>query len=131
MTEYTFKDGLHVPAGTVISFPNLRHNLDPNLMPEADTFDGKRWLRRRAGFDVSKFQFASTAEDAFDWGGGLHACPGRFMAEVTIKLILVYLVTKYDMKLTERVPERPVESRRFMDLTPDTSMPVLLRDVRV
>lgn len=131
MTEYTFKDGLHVPAGTVISFPNLRHNLDPSLVSDADTFDGKRWLRRRAGFDVSKFQFASTAEDAFDWGGGLHACPGRFMAEVTIKLILIYLVTNYDMKLTEEGPERPVESRRFMDLTPDTSMPVLIRDLQV
>ncbi|KAK7728817.1 hypothetical protein SLS63_006425 [Diaporthe eres] len=33
MTEYTFKYGLHVPAGTVVSFPNLRRNLDPNLVP--------------------------------------------------------------------------------------------------
>ncbi|KAJ0121941.1 hypothetical protein J7T55_002451 [Diaporthe amygdali] len=132
VTAYTFKDGLHVPAGTVVSFPNLRHNLDPAgaLVTEAGTFDGKRWLRRRAGFDVSKFQFASTAEDAFDCGGGPHACPGRFMAEVTIKLILISLVTKYDMKLPEGALERPVESRRFMDLTPDTSMPVLLRDLR-
>ncbi|KAL2277511.1 hypothetical protein FJTKL_15427 [Diaporthe vaccinii] len=128
MTGYTFKDGLHVPAGTVVSFPNLRYNLDPDLVPEADTFDGKRWLRRRAGFDSSKFQFASTAEDSFDWGGGLHACPGRFMAEVTIKLILIYLVTKYDMKLQEGGPNRPVEARRFMDLTPDTSMPILIRE---
>ncbi|KAG6356474.1 hypothetical protein INS49_015862 [Diaporthe citri] len=80
MTEYTFKDGLHAPAGTVVSFPNLRHNLDPNLVPQADTFDGKRWLRRRLGLDVSKFQFASTAGDAFDWGGG---------------------AARYDMKLTE------------------------------
>ena len=48
---------------------NLRHNLDTNMVPNADTFDGKRWLRRRTGFDMSKFQFASMAEDAFDWGG--------------------------------------------------------------
>ena len=132
MTAYTFKDGLQVPAGTVISFPNLRYNLDPTgaVGPEAGSFDGKRWLRRRVGFNTSKFQFASTAEDAFDWGGGLHACPGRFMAEVTIKLILICLITKYDMKLPEGGPERPAESRRFMDLTPDTSMPVLLRDVQ-
>lgn len=59
------------------------------------------WLWCRAGFDISKFQFASMAEDAFDWGGGLHACPGCFMVEVTIKLILISLVTKYDMKLCE------------------------------
>lgn len=124
MTRYTFKDGLHVPAGTVVSFPNLRHNLDSNLVPEADTFDGTRWLRRE------QVPVRVHAEDAFDWGAGLHACPGRFMAEVTIKRILIYLVTKYDMKLPEGGPERPVESRRFMDLTPDTSMPVMIRDLR-
>ncbi|KAI0842522.1 cytochrome P450 [Hypoxylon sp. FL0890] len=130
MTSYTFKDGLHVPAGTVVSFPNLRYNTDPTrpLTPEADTFDGKRWLRRRAGFDTSKFQFASTAEDAFDWGAGLHACPGRFMAEITIKLIFICLLTKYDMKLPDGGLERPAESRRFMDLTPDTSTPVMVKD---
>lgn len=131
MTGYTFKDGLHVPAGTVISFPNLRHNLDPSVVPGAETFEGRRWLWRRHGFDTSKYQLASTAEDAFDWGGGVHACPGRFMAEVTIKLILIYLVTKYDMRLPEGGPERPAEARRFMDLTPDTSMPLLIRDVQV
>jgi hypothetical protein len=77
MTPYTFKDGLHVPTGTVVSFPNLRYNSDPASasVSGADIFDGKRWVRRRGGFDVSKFQFASTAEDAFDWGAGLHACP--------------------------------------------------------
>ncbi|KAI8946243.1 cytochrome P450 [Xylaria longipes] len=132
MTPYTFKDGVHVPAGTVVSFPNLRHNTDPSgtLGPDAGTFDGKRWVQRRFSLGMSKFQFASTAEDAFDWGGGPHACPGRFMAEITIKLILICLVTKYDMKLIEGGPERPAESRRFMDLTPDTSTPVMLRDVQ-
>lgn len=132
MTEYTFKDGLHIPAGTVVSFPNLRYNLDPTgaLVSEAGTYDGKRWLQRRVGFNASKYQFASTADDAFDWGGGPHACPGRFMAEVTIKLMLICLLTRYDMKIPEGGPERPIQSRRFMDLTPDTSMPILVRDVQ-
>ncbi|KAI1424626.1 cytochrome P450 [Xylaria sp. FL1777] len=132
MTPYTFKDGLYVPARTVVSFPNLRYNMDTMSPagPDADAFDGKRWLRRRAGFETSKFQFASTAEDAFDWGGGPHACPGRFMADVTIKLILICLVTKYDMKLPEGGQERPSESRRFMDRSPDTSTPVMIRDIQ-
>lgn len=131
MVPYTFKDGLQVPDRTVISFPNLRYNLDPinGLVSEAGKFDGKRWLRRQTGFSSSKYHFASTAEDAFDWGAGPHACPGRFMAEVTIKLILICLVTKYDMKLDEGGPERPKAVKRFMDLTPDTSMPLMVRSL--
>lgn len=52
------------------------------------------------------------------------------MADVTIKLILICLVTKYDMKLSDGAQGRPAESRRFMDLTPDTSVPVLIRDLQ-
>ena len=33
MTPYTFKDGLQVPVGTVISFPNLRYNTQPCPKP--------------------------------------------------------------------------------------------------
>ncbi|KAI1114346.1 cytochrome P450 [Nemania sp. NC0429] len=130
MTTYTFKDGLQVPAGTVISFPNLRYNTDSSTMSEASTFDGKRWLHRRFVPGMSKFQFASTTEDAFNWGAGPHACTGRFMAEVTIKLMLICLIAKYDMKLSEEGPERPAEFKRFLDLAPDTSMAVTLRDVQ-
>jgi cytochrome P450 len=133
VAPYTFKDGLHIQAGTVVSFPTLRHNTDDAtnaLGSDAGTFDGRRWLRRRAGFDASKFQFASTAEDAFDWGGGPHACPGRFMADMTIKLILICLVTRYDMKLPEGAEDRSAESRRFTDMTPDLSMPVMIRDLQ-
>lgn len=133
MTPYTFKDGLHVPDGTIISFPNLSYNLDPSRPTTGalhSVFDGKRWLKRRTAFDTSKFQFASTADDGFDWGGGPHACPGRFMADVTIKLILVSLITKYDMKIIEGGDDRPAQASRFLDSTPDTSVPVMVRDVR-
>lgn len=132
MVPYTFKDGLQVPQNTLISFPNLRFNMDSsrNDLSDAATFHGKRWLERRSGFDKSKFQFASTADNSFDWGGGLHACPGRFMADFTIKLMLICLVNKYDMKLVDGSEERPAEARRFLDMAPDTSLPIMVRDVK-
>ncbi|KAI5919755.1 cytochrome P450 [Camillea tinctor] len=132
ISPYTSKDSLRIPTGIVLSFPNLRYNIDPDstLLNDASTFNGNRWLSHRAGFDTSKFQFASTAGDVFDWSGGLHAWPGRFMADVTIKLILICLVTRYEMKLPEGGKERPTESRRFMDLTPDTSMEILVKSLQ-
>jgi cytochrome P450 len=69
------------------------------------------------------------AKNAFDWVAGLHACPGRFIAEVTIKLILVSLITKYDMKLPDGGPERPVETKRFTHWALDASIPVLVKSV--
>lgn len=133
MAPYIFKDGLSVPENTVISFPNLRFNLDPSRDgpgANAAIFHGKRWLESRTGFNTSKYQFASTADDSFDWGGGLHACPGRFMADVTIKLMLICLITRYDMKLVEGREERPAEARRFLDMAPDTSMPIMVSNVK-
>ncbi|KAI1353590.1 cytochrome P450 [Xylaria sp. FL0043] len=88
MTPYTFKNGLHIPAGTVVSCPNLRYNADSSTasLPNAGTSDGKH---------------------AYDRGGGSQACPGRIMTGVTIKLILflIHLITRCSMKLSERRPE--------------------------
>lgn len=64
---YTFNDVLSLPAGLYVNFPSLQHSLDPDVFwSDADTV--KRWIKRRQGFDTSKFQFASTSDDWLNWG---------------------------------------------------------------
>lgn len=133
MVPYTFQDGLKVPKRTMIAFPTYRFNIDTDrdaVGADAAAFHGKRWIERRAEFNTSKFQFASTANDIFDWGSGVHACPGRFMADFTIKLILICLIKRYDMKLVDGSKDRPAETRRFFSVEPDTSMPIMFKDLK-
>lgn len=131
LVPYTFKDGLTVPPGLSVNFTSLQHSMDEDLHgPNADTFDPKRWFKKRQGFDTSKFQFASTSDEWLNWGGGPHACPGRFLADVTIKLILIYLVTNYEIKYPEGVTKRPADGRRNLMITPDMATPIMFKELQ-
>lgn len=131
LTPYTFKDGgLTVPPGLSVNFTALQHSLDANVHGPgaADTFDPKRWARKRQGFDTSKYQFASTSDEWLNWGGGPHACPGRFLADVTIKLILICLLTHYDIWYPKGVTSRPLDTRRNLMITSDMTIPILFKE---
>lgn len=133
LVPYTFKDGgLTVPPGLPVNFTALQHNLDPDIHgPGAeDTFDPKRWIAKRQGFDTSKYQFASTSDEWLSWDGGPHACPGRFLADVTIKLILIYFLTNYEIKYPEGVTKRPSDTRRNLMITPDMTTPILFKEIQ-
>ncbi|KAL1855260.1 hypothetical protein Daus18300_011166 [Diaporthe australafricana] len=129
---HTFKDGLSLPAGISVNFTSLQHSMDQEIYgADADTFDPRRWLKKRQNFDTSKFQFASTSDDWLSWGGGSHACLGRFLADVTIKLILIYLITNCDMKYPDGVAKRPEDGRRNLMITPDMATPILFKSFAV
>lgn len=128
VVPYTFKDGLTLPAGISVNFTSLQHSMDPDAQgADANNFDPGRWVNKRQHFDTSKFQFASTSDDWFNWGGGPHACPGRFLADVTIKLILIYLLTNYEIKYPDGVTARPADGRRNLMITPDMATPILFK----
>ncbi|KAJ4423380.1 hypothetical protein N0V82_001984 [Gnomoniopsis sp. IMI 355080] len=129
IVPYTFKDGLTVPAGFSVNFTAVQHSLDEDIHgPNAAAFDPKRWIKRRQGFDTSKFQFASTSDDWLNWGGGPHACPGRFLADIAIKLTLIYLLGNYEMKYPEGRLERPADGRRNLMITPDMTLPIMFKE---
>lgn len=130
LVPYTFKDGLTVPAGFSVNFTALQHSLDEDIHgPNAAVFEPKRWVNRRQGFDTSKYQFASTSDDWLNWGGGPHACPGRFLADIAIKLTLVYLLTNYEIKYPEGRSERPADGKRNLIITPDMTLPIMFKQV--
>lgn len=132
VVPYTFKDGLTLPAGISVNFTSLQHSTDRDSQgADSDNFDPKRWVKKRQHFDTSKFQFASTSDDWTNWGGGPHACPGRFLADVTIKLILIYLLTNYDIKYPDGITARPADGRRNLMITPDMTTPIFFMKLPV
>lgn len=50
------------------------------------------------------------SNSSLTWGYGRHACPGRFLANNELKMILAHALINYDWKLpdgvTERYPDR-------------------------
>jgi hypothetical protein len=54
-------------------------------------------------------------------------CPGRFLADVTIKLILIYLLANYDIKYPDGISVRPADGRRNLMIAPDMTTPILFK----
>lgn len=124
---WTFSDGLSIPAGTQISFPNRQLNLDSDLHPDATTFDAKRFSRKREGADENKFHFASISEDSINFGAGFHSCPGRFLAQEAIKLIFVHLLIHYDFKWAEENYSRPDDKPDNLLMLPNFATPIMFK----
>jgi cytochrome P450 len=127
VSDFTFKDGLRIPAGTQLSFPNQHTNWDDDVHVNAKTFDAKRWSSKRETIDPNKFHFGSVSEDSINFGAGFHACPGRFFAQQVIKLVLIQFLTEFDIKWADKDGKRPPEMVNDFSISPNAEAQILIR----
>lgn len=131
---FTFKDGLAIPSGATLGFPSYHHNVDAAVHPHPDAFDAKRHLRKREEEpgNAHRFYFASATDDMINFGTGRHACPGRFFAQETLKLMLIHLLTSYEFKhAAEETKETPRYVANNLFLVPNPKLPVLFREKKM
>lgn len=126
----TFKDGLSIPPDTQVLFPTHEICHDDAFYPDAATFDPERWLKmRRANpADYSKFQFSYISDTYITMGAGSHACPGRALASAEIKLILVHMLLRWDMRYGTADGERPPVVPIAFSRIPDAKAYMLFRE---
>jgi len=118
----TLSDGTRLTPGTHISAVYSPRESDPRYYPSPLTFDPLRFHAIRThSQDPSSTRFSSTDIDSNEYlgfGGGRHACPGRFFAVAIIKAAVVQLLLKYDMQpkgeaeITYRFEEQRLPSFR-------------------
>lgn len=103
--DVTLSDGTFLPKGTKMEFPAFAFHRDDDLHENAAQFDGYRFLRKRQGAGEGggggKHQYVSVRKDMLGWGYGKNACPGRFLADIEIKLVIVFVLVNYDIKNPE------------------------------
>ncbi|KUJ15176.1 CYP-42 P450 monooxygenase [Mollisia scopiformis] len=69
---------------------------------DPETFDGYRFVKRRKVPGLEhKSHLISTSHEHTAFSHGKHACPGRFFAANEVKIAMVHLLLKYDMRLEE------------------------------
>lgn len=105
----TLSNGLRIPKGARIVLPTGAINMDREFFEDPQTFDGFRYYRIRTANKEARntSQMVTVGKKDLTWGYGKHACPGRYIAEVAMKLLVIEFLMRYEIRLPENVKERP------------------------
>jgi cytochrome P450 len=102
------EDGFLLPKGAEVSILAHPSQTDPDNFPNPDEFDPFRFSRSReaavannTGENTSQNAFISTGATHLAFGHGKHACPGRFILDFELKMMLCCVFGRYDLTLPE------------------------------
>ncbi|KAK6206958.1 cytochrome P450 [Colletotrichum tabaci] len=109
----SLSDGSMLPRTTGVAVSSAKM-WDPEIYPRPETFDGYRFLRmRESGNNEHVAQLASVSPEHLGFGLGPHACPGRFLGSNSAKLIMSYILLRYEFKLADDIDAAAVDPVRF------------------
>ena len=115
-------DGTECPKGTLLGVPSFAIHHDEELYPGALEFKPERYLasaspssdqtndskeaeqksKNQAYLERANQSFTTTSPQYLGFGHGRHACPGRFFASQELKLLIAYLLERYEVRLEDR-----------------------------
>ena len=129
--DYHLSDGFVIPAGTNIGVPAQAITMDPDIYADPTRFDGMRFHKMRQdqalnGDAGGRLQWAASNLENMAFGYGRCACPGRHFASYVIKLVMVDLLMRYDMRFPPGVG-RPANVEREANVMPDAEARILMR----
>ncbi|KAJ0359297.1 hypothetical protein COL154_008443 [Colletotrichum chrysophilum] len=130
-TTVELSDGTRIPQGayTMVALDKME---DPAMFEDASGYHPRRFLdmRQKPGQE-NKWQFVTTGPEHLAFGHGLHSCPGRFFASNEIKVILVYLLTKYEWKWATDGRKEDSFSGLFASADPTATALIRARDCEI
>ncbi|PKY07894.1 cytochrome P450 [Aspergillus campestris IBT 28561] len=129
------EDGIELPKGAYVSFLGRPLQCKTEDFGDPIIYDPFRFslIREKAPKDTkgrssaSNLSFVSTSPEHLPFGHGGHSCPGRFLVDVEVKMIVAYLLRNYDVEFpAEYNGQRP--ANRWMA---ETLMPPSGARIRV
>lgn len=135
------EDGVLLPKGCVMSYISHPAQCDGDIFENPLQFDPFRFSRIReqaakaleADPDTKsssgmKQTFVSTGPHFLVFGHGKHACPGRFLLDFELKIIVTYILTHYDLELPRQFKgQRPKTSWMSEACFPDSKGAIKFR----
>ncbi|KIW32981.1 uncharacterized protein PV07_04487 [Cladophialophora immunda] len=114
----TTPDGTHLPEGCMVATHSWGCHNDESLYEGADKYKAFRFVelrdkissgvgdgdrdkaeREKEYLDKAHLSFIATSPSYLGFGHGRHACPGRFFAAQELKLLLAYLLSRYEIQM--------------------------------
>jgi cytochrome P450 len=122
--------GVPLKKGSIVAFLANQSQMDPAKFDNAGKFDPWRFSRplqqnaddrtaeekkKAGGYDSTAF--VTTSPDYLAFGHGKHACPGRFLVDFELKMIVAYILKHYDLKFPAEYEGKRPSNRQVAELT--------------
>ncbi|KAI8949232.1 putative cytochrome P450 [Xylaria longipes] len=117
--DYTLSNGLKLHKGQKVTVNSLVTSMDPKLYKEPEKFIGLRHCEGQP--------FQAVDNNLLTWGSGRWACPGRFVANIMAKIILVKLLNDYEFQFADGKQPRMFNMHEFVVPSPFNRMKVRRR----
>lgn len=129
------EEGIRLPKGSYISFLSYPLQCDAETFEKPLQYDPFRFSRaREAAGDaegkpgLSNLSFVSTSPQHLPFGYGNHSCPGRFLVDFELKMILAYVLENYDVEFpAEYGDKRPPNSWIAEAFAPPSGVKIRVR----
>lgn len=97
------EDGITLPKGSMVSIFSWPAQTDSDVFTDPLKFDPFRYsrVREQGNEETTPQTFVTTGPHFLPFGHGRHACPGRFLVDFELKMILAYVVMNYDLKFPD------------------------------
>lgn len=123
----TLSDGVKIPKGsyTMVSLDKMG---DPAVFEDPDRFNPERFMnmRNQPGHE-NRWHFVTTSPEHLSFGHGQHSCPGRFFAANETKVIVTYLMTRFDWMVPEQGLKKDVFNGTEFSADPDAKVLLKMR----
>jgi cytochrome P450 len=101
LEDVKLSDGTVIPKNSQVCV-TARRMWDSEIHENPDKFNPYRFYNmRQEAENHARAQLVMTGPDHLAFGHGNQACPGRFFAANEIKIILIYLLLRYDWEIAE------------------------------
>jgi cytochrome P450 len=119
-------NGMRLKKDQLITTSGHSTAFDPKIFPNPEKYDALRAFNQ----DPKRHRaqpFSSVEGEDHRWGAGRWACPGRFIASVVSKVILVKLLDEYDFKFVGGQRPKTSVMHEFVFMNPATKLMVRKR----
>jgi cytochrome P450 len=106
-------ESLKIPKGSILVVSVTDSMWNPEHFADPEKFDPYRFLNLS-----HTSPFIATSSENLGFGLGKEACPGRFLANLEIKIVLSHLLMKSDMKLLPGPKTEPTMAGFYISLDP-------------
>lgn len=121
LDHVTLSGGLKLKRGQFVCVSGYSRAMDPQLFPDPQRYDAFRAYNQNLE-DHRARPFSSVLADDYRWGPGRWACPGRYIATLMTKVILVKLLDEYEFKFFGGTRPRKTLLHEFIFFHPNTKL---------